>query len=661
MNNTAPFPRSRILPRPTESFPSHRPKRTSLCLPLLALAAWLLPATAELWTLTLTAQDRPRPNILWLTAEDMSPHLGSYGDPYATTPHLDAFAKTAVRYTHAFATAPVCSPARSTLITGMYATSLGTQRLRSQFPVPPNIRAFSALLREAGYYCSNRVKTDYNLADEPRFINDAWDVSSNTAHWRTRNPSQPFFAVFNFMTTHQSRTSVWTHDEFEREVGAHLTPEQRHDPAQANLPPYYPDTHEARRAWARYHDCITRMDQEVADLLHQLHTDGLAEDTIIFFYSDHGMGMPRGKRLLHDSGLHVPLLIHFPQKWQHLAPAPPGATTDRLVSFVDFAPTLLSLCTVPIPAHMQGVPFLGPAAGPPRDSVFAARDRVDEVFDLSRSVRNHRWLYIRNFMPHLSWMPPERYSDGSTFRQEWKHLAAAGQLDRNQLAYASPRRALEELYDTHNDPHQLANLATAPKHQNTLRQMRAELHQWQLESRDLGFLTEPQVWERLSLAPTPLAMGRNDSLYPLTRLLDAAGLVGKIEAMPRQLELLADPDDAIRYWAALGLHAAGPAVAPARGLLRPRLSDQSPVVRIETATALAHLGETELAFNVLAKTLASRQPEPALHAARAIELLGSQPDSLRPVMEDALNWARLGGHTNDILMFIQFSLEAALE
>jgi N-sulfoglucosamine sulfohydrolase len=626
-----------------------------------ALVVVLSMANVGFWASSVNAREALRPNILWLTAEDMSPHLGVYGDPYATTPQLDKFAETAVRYTHAFATAPVCSPARSTLITGMYATSLGTQRLRSQFPVPAEIRAFSAWLREAGYYCSNRVKTDYNLADEARFIADAWDESSSQAHWRNKTPGQPFFAVFNFMTTHQSRTSVWLHEEFEREVGAHLVPGQRHDPARANLPPYYPDTEEARRAWARYHDCITRMDQEVADLLAELDADGLADDTIVFFYSDHGMGMPRGKRLLHDSGLHVPLLIRFPETWRHLAPAPPGATTDRLVSFVDFAPTVLSLCGVTIPEPMQGVPFLGPLAGPPRDYLHGARDRVDEVFDLSRSVRDHHWLYIRNYMPHLSWMPPERYSDGSTFRQEWKRLAAAGQLGVHQLTYASPRRAMEELYDTRKDPHQLVNLASAPEHQETLARMRAALHRWQVDTRDLGFLTEPQVWERLRESSTPWALGREETLYPLTRLLGAASLVGRVDSLHRQMELLTDPDDAVRYWAVLGLHAAGSAVAPARALLRARLADASPVVRIEAASALAQLGETDGALDVLGEALGSRHPGRALHAARAIELLGTPAVSLRPVMRNALEWARAGEESDDILMFIRFSLEAALE
>lgn len=208
-----------------------------------------------------------RPNILWLTAEDMSPNLGCYGDTYAISPNLDAFAKQSVRFTKAFATAPVCSPSRSCLITGMYATSLGTQRLRSQFPVPKEVRGFTAWLREAGYYCANKVKTDYNVRDEAAFIREAWDESSPRAHWRGRRPGQPFFAVQNFMTTHQSRTSVWSEEEFEKEVGSKLSLGERHDPKLANLPPFYPDTPEARRAWARYHDCITAMDKQVGETL----------------------------------------------------------------------------------------------------------------------------------------------------------------------------------------------------------------------------------------------------------------------------------------------------------------------------------------------------------------------------------------------------------
>lgn len=602
-----------------------------------------------------------RPNVLWLTAEDFSPNLGCYGDAYARTPNLDLLAQAGIRYTHAFATAPVCSPARSCLITGMYASSLGTQRLRSQFPVPENVRGFSAWLRDAGYYCSNNVKTDYNLRGEQAFIAEAWDESSASADWTKRRPGQPFFAVFNFMTTHQSRTSVWPHEQFEREIGAQLSPDERHDPAAADLPPYYPDTAEARRAWARYHDCVTRMDQQVGELLQRLKADGLDDETIVFFYGDHGMGMPRGKRLLHDSGMRVPLIIRFPEKWRQLAPAAPGTASDRLVSFVDFAPSVLSVCGVPVPAHMQGSSFLGPAAGAPRRFVYGARDRVDEVFDLSRSVRDHRWLYIRNFMPHLSWMPPERFSDASTFRQELKKLAAAGQLNANQLTYAAPRRALEELYDTSADPHQLRNLAARLEYHPTLETLRGELRNWLMESRDAGFLTEPQVWERLDKRSTPLEMARDEKSYPLARLLAVADLAGREDAAQQLPGLLADEDDGVRYWAAVGCSAASRIPEPTRSALRERLSDPSAVVRIEAASALAAHGETGEALPVLAEGLTDETPEIALHAARAIELLGPQARPLLPTMQRVLERAREEEQGSDIMMFVRFSLEAACE
>ncbi|MCX7826002.1 MAG: sulfatase, partial [Verrucomicrobiae bacterium] len=295
---------------------------------------WLLPAVSMIHLLVAsavfavpsqaTAVTTSRPNILWITAEDISPNLGCYGDTYATTPNLDRLAGEGVRYTRAFASAPVCAPARSCLITGMYATSLGTQRLRSQFPIPDAFKGFPTWLRAAGYYCSNNVKTDYNTANEQAIIAASWDECSAQAHWRRRKPGQPFFSVFNIMTTHQSRTSVWPFEQFERMIAKELKPEERHDPSKAPLPPYYPDTPAARRAWARYHDCITAMDKEVGRILGELAGDGLADDTIVFFYGDNGMGMPRGKRTLYDTGLHEPLIIRFPAKFRRFAPAAPG-------------------------------------------------------------------------------------------------------------------------------------------------------------------------------------------------------------------------------------------------------------------------------------------------------------------------------------------------
>jgi N-sulfoglucosamine sulfohydrolase len=626
------------------------------------MPASLRPLVAALLFVLGTAGAADRPNVLWLTAEDLSPNLGCYGDAQARTPRLDAFAREAVRYTRAFATAPVCSPSRSCLITGMFATSLGTQRLRSEFPVPPEFGPFTARLRAAGYHCANNVKTDYNLRDEAAFIRAAWDESSPTAHWRSRKSGQPFFAIFNFMTTHQSRISAWPHDQFEKEVGSQLAPGERHDPKRMTPPPFYPDTAESRRAWARYHDCITRLDQQAGAILDQLAADGLAEDTIVFFYGDHGMGMPRGKRCLQDSGLRVPLLIRVPKKWAHLAPGQPGSTTDRLVSFVDFAPTVLSLCGVKAPAHFQGTAFLGTDAGAPREFVHGARDRVDEAFDVSRSVRDARWLYIRNFMPHLSWMQPESFSDTSTFRQDFKRLAAAGKLGPGPMTYAAPRRAPEELYDTAADPHQLRNLAAQPEHRAVLEKMRAELRRWQLATRDAGFLTEPQMQTHIGTQNTPWVIAHDDTRYPLDRLLAAADAVGRPEAAPRQRGWLRDPDDGVRYWAAVGLRARPqPAEADLEGL-RAALRDASPVVRIEAAATLAAHGEPTAALPVLTAALRDDSTQVALHAARALELLGSAAKPAQPAMQARLALAREAeGKGDPISMFIRFSLEAALK
>lgn len=609
-----------------------------------------------------TAHAAERPNILWLTAEDMSPNMGCYGDEQALTPRLDELAKQGVRYERAFSTAPVCSPSRSCLITGMYATSLGTQRLRSAFPVPADVKPFTVPLREAGYYCTNNVKTDYNMRDEQDFIGRAWDESSNTAHWRGKRDGQSFFAVFNFMTTHQSRTSAWSHDEFEKEVGSKLSMGERHDPAHMTPPPFYPDTPGAKQAWARYHDCITLMDRQAGELLDQLAADGLAEDTIVFFYADHGMGMPRGKRCLQDSGLRVPLIIRFPKKWAHLAPARPGSVSDRLVSFVDFAPTVLSLCGVEALRQFQGSAFLGKDAGTPRAFVYGARDRVDEAFDLSRSVRDGRWLYIRNFMPHLSWMQPEGYSDQSTFRRELKRLAAENKLTGGARLYAAPRRPLEGLYDTQADPAQLQNLAGDVAHQDRLLRMRSELRRWQLETRDAGFLTEPDLWSRLNPGETPCGFAQLEERYPLERLLDVADVVAGEAESARQREWLSDADAGVRYWAALGLRARPELDAEDRGALRAALDDESPAVRVEAATALADHGEAATALPVLQDALKHPSREIALHAARALELLGPVARPLHPDMQSVLETMREAEKSHDTMaMFVRFALEAALQ
>ncbi|MBP7140476.1 MAG: sulfatase-like hydrolase/transferase [Opitutaceae bacterium] len=574
-----------------------------------------------------------RPNILWITNEDMSPNLGCFGDRTAHSPNIDAFAKTAVRYTRAFSAAPVCSPSRATLITGVCANSLGNPHLRCEFSLPEGFEGYAGYLRKAGYYTTNNVKTDYNLRDEARYVREWWNECSEKAHWRNRAPGQPFMAVFNIMDTHQSRSSAWPEEQFEREIASQLAPGERTDPATVTVPPFYPDTPSSRKAMARYYDCIAVMDHKVGAILRELEADGLADDTIVFYYSDHGMGMPRGKRLLHDSGMHVPLLIHFPKKWQRFAPGAPGSTEDRLVSFVDFAPTLLSLAGVPIPGHFQGSAFLGDAAKSPRNYVFGARDRVDEAFDTARSVRDTRWLYIRNYRPHLSWGPPESYSDTSPFRVELLAEAAAGRLGKGPTAWLAPTRPLEELYDTRADPYQLRNLAADPAQRAVLKRMRATLHDWLIEIRDATFVSEEEVMHHTG-GSSPYTWVRKGDDYPLERILKIAGMVGDPGAVADQRKHLKDTNSIVRYWAAVGFSANKKAAREVRKDLLPLLDDPSAAVRVEAAGALLATEDMKVAAEMLVQETLGADLNAALHAARILELAGepARPflDQLRP-------------------------------
>ncbi len=346
-------------------------------------------------------QGKKPPNILWVTCEDTSPDLGCYGDAYAVTPNLDKLAAQGARYTHCFTHAPVCAPSRSGIITGMYPTTIGTHHMRCHGVPQPFVRCFTEYLRAAGYYCTNNSKTDYNF---PPPIT-AWDECSKEAHWRNRpDKGQPFFAVFNIGSTHESQ--CWPIDG-----------KLDHDPAKAVLPPYYPDTPVVRRNWARYYDQVTKMDAQVARILKELEDDGLAENTVVFFYGDHGRGLTRAKRWVYDSGIRVPLLIRWPGVIK------PATVTDRLVAFVDFGPTVLSIAGIKPPEHMQGRPFLGEHDTPPRDYVFAHRDRMDETYDIIRAVRDKRFKYIRNFEPHKPYAQRINYMEKMPILQEMRRQA----------------------------------------------------------------------------------------------------------------------------------------------------------------------------------------------------------------------------------------------
>jgi N-sulfoglucosamine sulfohydrolase len=437
-----------------------------------------------------------RPNIVWISNEDMSPRLGAYGDAVARTPVLDRFARESVRYTRAFTTAPVCAPSRAAIITGMHQAAIGAQHMRTsedrvpELPgpyqaVPPfYVKAFPEYLRAAGYFTSNRVKTDYQFG-VPFTI---WDALGPNAHWRNRSDKrQPFFSVFNSTVTHESQIFPSS----PQRKGKPLVT----NPATLTVPPYYPDTPLVREELARMYDNIADMDRQVGEILQQLEADGLANDTIVFYWSDHGDGIPRGKRSLYDSGLHVPLMIRWPKSLG--GTVTPGTVRDELVSFVDLAPTILALAGVESPAHLHGRVLVGPSAAPAPSYVFAARDRMDIEYDMMRSARDARFLYIRNFSPELPYVGHIIYRNQSDIMQEWFRLQAAGKLTGPAALWMRTRRPAEELYDTVADPHQINDLSAQPAHRTTLARMRNAVTEWMARVGDQGLINEPEMIQRM--------------------------------------------------------------------------------------------------------------------------------------------------------------------
>jgi N-sulfoglucosamine sulfohydrolase len=447
-------------------------------------AASLLAANAS------AQQPQKHPNILWISTEDMSPHLGCYGDKVAKTPNIDRLASQGIRYTNVFTTAAISAPCRAGIITGMYQTSIGCMHMRTtsyrrgvdnpiEFTaVPPHyVKAFTEYLRTAGYYCTNNSKTDYQFATDP-VPASIWDECSRNAHYRNRSDkSQPFFAVFNWMGTHESQN--W-------DIG-----KVRTNPKYVKVPPYYPDNEIIRKNIAKMYDNIAVLDSIVGIMLNELEKEGELDNTIIFFWGDHGDGLPRAKRWLYDSGLNIPLIIKFPGK------AKAGTVDRRLISSIDLGPTVLSLAGIPVPAHMQGIPFLGKQTGAPRNAVFAARDRVDESYDMIRSVRTKNYLYIRNYYPNEPfpiWIP---YLSNMPIYKEMLRLDAEDKLTGPQKSWMAYSRPPEELYDVKADPYQINNLINDPKLKTVLDDLRNRHEKWTLETGDMGHLNESEMIEQM--------------------------------------------------------------------------------------------------------------------------------------------------------------------
>jgi arylsulfatase A-like enzyme len=536
----------------------------------------------------LPAAAQTRPNILWITSEDNGPQYGAYGDSYATTPNIDKLAARGFRYRTVWSNGPVCGASRTTLITGVYPASNGGEHMRSLVALPDFMKLYPQLLREAGYYTTNNNKTDYNFP-EPRpdpvgGRGTVWDEYSATAHWSHRKPGQPFFAIFNIMQTHESavrrRPHVWVHDI-----------------EKVPVPPYMPDTLETRQDWTQYYDQLTVMDGMLGERLAELEAAGLAGDTIVMHYGDHGAGLPRSKRFPYNSGLQVGLIVYIPPKFRDLAPtdlATAGGESTRLVSFVDFAPTLLSLAGVKPPDWMQGKAFLGAYTSAPSEFLFGFRGRMDERYDLIRSVRDQRYVYIRNYMPHRPYGQHVDYMFGTPSVPVWKRMYEQGRLEPPQTFFWEPKPS-EELYDLQNDKWEAHNLARDAAYRAALDRLRRALDAHEHAVRDVGFMPEYEL-HRGEDRVSPYERGHDPAKYDFDRVYGMAQMASdRSVALPAIRPGLADKDPIVRYWAATGVLIRGrDAVQATAADLQRLLSDPEPGPAIVAAEGLARFGAADV-------------------------------------------------------------------
>ena len=580
-----------------------------------------------------------QPNIVWISCEDISPHLGCYGDPHAITPNLDKLAQEGTRYTNAFTTAGVCAPCRSAIITGMYQNSIGTHHMRCNATLPTWLKPFPVYLREAGYYCTNNSKTDYQFSKPAK--KEIWDICGAKGHWKNRpQKSQPFFAVFNFTGCHES--GIASESKY-KSVTEDLLPSQRQNPKElTTLPPYYPDTTITREDWKRNYELITAMDVWAGDLIQQLKDAGEYDNTIIIYWSDHGVGLPRAKRWLYDSGTHIPLIIRVPAKFQKSLDISSLATDNQLISAVDFAPTVLNIAGIDPPSYLQGRAFLGLHLSPPRKFVYGARDRMDERYDIIRTVRGPQYRYIRNFEPLKPYYQYMNTPEKGATMQEIRKKEASGQLDPVMALFSAHEKPVEELYDTHADPFEIHNLADDPAFSQRLSEMRHALSKWQNEIGDVGLIPEAEIEILEQDAGSRFAIlqstTKNSSTEKrLALLVDIATSASEGPAgIPKLLDALQNEDASIRYWAATGIGNIGPAATSTLKRVVESLNDPSPSVRIAAARAVAKLGSPEEALPVLEAELQSDHQWGRLAAAIVLDEMDEEARPALPSLQQAL-------------------------
>lgn len=565
------------------------------------------------------------PNILWLTSEDNSPFAGCYGDEFATTPNLDKLASEGFLYTHAYANAPVCAPTRNTILTGVYACSNGSQHMRSYYPLSKTVVPYPVYLREAGYYCTNNSKTDYNTNNvEPSEI---WDECSKTAHWKNRPEGKPFFAVFNTTISHES----CIHKSIPND-------KLRHSPDKVPIPPYHPATPEMKHDWAQYYDKVEDMDTQIGKWLKEIDDAGLAENTIVFYYGDHGGVLARSKRYVYETGTRVPFIVRIPKKYKYLFPEKqPGTKVTRLISFVDLVPTLLSIIGIEIPEYLQGHAFLGKQKTADPEYAFMFRGRMDERYDMCRAVRDQKYRYIRNYMPYRIYGQRLEYLFRAPSIRSWKAAYENGECNKVQSAFWQTK-PVEELYDTENDPWEVNNLANDPKYNHILNRMRAANKDWVTRIKDTGFIPEADIVDRTNGTPMYDYMRSGD--VNLQEIMNAAEIatLGEVKNIDLLKTDLKSEESAVRYWGASGLLILGDKASPAIEELKLAVNDKSANVVSVAAEALYNLGEKEIARKALLSVLKNPNEFARCHALNVIDCINeSSPEIQKGVINMIAN------------------------
>ncbi|MDD6209567.1 MAG: sulfatase-like hydrolase/transferase [Bacteroidales bacterium] len=582
-----------------------------------------------------------RPNIVFLITEDLSPVFGCYGGE-AITPNIDRLAKEGIVYNRAYSMAPISAPTRSCLMTGVYSTSTGTQHLRQDGTIPSWMKTLPECLRAEGYFTSNRNKTDYNFSSDGR-----WSVhNSSLAPWRERAKDEPFYSFINIGSTHEGSGNS---DANYAKATKDLPIASKCDPKRVNLPPYYPNTPEMRRIQAHYIDLASALDIEIGKVLDSLRTDGLTENTIIIVASDHGTGLPRYKRWLNVTGLQVPFIVYIPEKFKDPSEYKTGKKTDEIISYVDFAPTVLSLAGIEQPTYMQGQPFLGKYRKTARKYAFAARSRADDMYEISRAVIGERYIYIRHYLPFHPYIPTSTiFSDEKLSLKELRRIHELPEAERISLFNAPEdqkrlaqseimwnAKPNEELYDLANDPHELSNLADSPEYKEIKDELHSVLREHILNTRDAGFLMEPEMMER-GKKSTVYEMAQNPDSYVLRPILNAAEQVG-FASEADFLELTYHKDSGVRFWGVMGLRNLADPSDKATKRLKELLADKSPSVQIGAAELLCLKKADTDALSVLGYYLKDERLWVKLYAARSIEQTGERAASLIPQMKEEID------------------------